>query len=70
MVSLGAIYRLLNNSGEKPDPQEKQFILAIKSLRTLNARPGESMRIDPEELREQIVASREKYKSFVDRSDH
>lgn len=70
MISLGAIYRLLNNSGEKPDPQEKQFILAINSLRTLKARPRESMSIDPEELREQVVASREQYKYFVDRSGH
>lgn len=70
MISLGDIYRLLNNPVEQADPQEKQFILAINSLRTLKAQPGESMSIDPEELREQIVASRQRCTGFVSRSGH
>jgi len=48
--------------------QEEQFILAVNSLKTLQAPLGESMKIDPEELRAQIVASRERYNEFVRRS--
>ncbi len=50
--------------------KEEQFILAINSLKTLRAPPGGCMSIDPEELREVILASREQCKDLVRRGGH
>lgn len=49
--------------------QEEQFILAANSLKTLQVPLGGCMSIDPEELRDQIVESRERYKDLVRRDD-
>lgn len=51
------------------DLQEEQFILAANSLKTLQAPLGGCMTIDPEELRDQIIESRERYKDLVRRDD-
>lgn len=48
--------------------QERQFIRSVNQLKSLSATPGGGMLIDPEELRDQIIASREAYKDFVDPS--
>lgn len=45
--------------------REREFILAANSLKTLKVTPDGGMSIDPEELREQIVASREQLKHLV-----
>lgn len=45
--------------------EERAFIKAANGLKTLQTTPRGGMRIDPEELREQILASREKYKDLV-----
>jgi len=50
--------------------EEEQFILAAKSLKTLQVPLGGCMSIDPEELRHQIIASRERYKDLVRRDGH
>ena len=47
--------------------QEEQFILAIKGLKTLQAPLGGCISIDPEEIRDQIIASREQCKDLVRR---
>lgn len=47
--------------------EEGKFILAINSLKTLRAPPGGCMSIDPEEIREVIIASREQCKDLVKR---
>lgn len=52
------------------DIQEEQFILAINSLKTLRVTPGGTMRIEVSEIRDQVLASRERYKEFVRRSGH
>lgn len=52
------------------DIQEEQFILAINSLKTLRITPEGAMRIDVSEIRDQVLASRERYKEFVRRSGH
>lgn len=70
MISLRDIYKLLSNSKENLDPAEQQFILAINSLKTLHVTPSGTMRIDVSEIRDQVLASRERYKGFVRRSDH
>ncbi|MBP0947506.1 hypothetical protein V2K54_12280 [Pseudomonas alliivorans] len=45
--------------------REREFIQAANSLKTLKVTPEGGMSIDPEELREQIVASREQLKHLV-----
>lgn len=45
--------------------EEREFIDAVNSLQTLQTNPRGGMRIDPEELREQILESRERYKDLV-----
>lgn len=45
--------------------REREFIQAANSLKTLRVTPEGGMSIDPEELREQIVASREQLKHLV-----
>jgi hypothetical protein len=47
--------------------EERKFIEAANSLKTLQVTPEGGMRIDPEELRDQIIAGRELYKQFVKR---
>lgn len=49
--------------------EEEQFILAANSLKTLQVPLGGCMSIDPEELRDQIIESRERYKDLVRRDD-
>ncbi|WP_455886943.1 hypothetical protein [Pseudomonas rustica] len=51
------------------DLQEEQFILAANRLKTLRVPLGGCMSIDPEEIRDQIIAAREQYKSLVRRVD-
>ena len=50
--------------------EEEQFILAANSLKTLQVPLGGCMSINPEELRDQIIESRERYKSLVRRDGH
>ena len=45
--------------------EEREFIKAANGLKTLQMTPRGGMRIDPEELRDQILAAREQYKSLV-----
>lgn len=47
--------------------EEREFINAVNSLQTLQTTPRGGMRIDPEELRDQILESRERYKYLVKR---
>jgi hypothetical protein len=51
------------------DLQEEQFILAANSLKTLRVTLGGCMSIEPEEIRDQIIAARERYKDLVRRDD-
>lgn len=51
------------------DIQEEQFILAANRLKTLRVPLGGCISIDPEEIRDQIIAAREQYKSLVRRDD-
>lgn len=47
--------------------EEREFIKAANRLKTLQVTPRGGMRIDPEELRDQILESRERYKGLVKR---
>lgn len=53
--------------GASSHAEERAFIEAINSLKSLQATPRGGMRIDPEELRDQILDARERYKAFVQR---
>ena len=50
---------------EREKTREREFILAANSLKTLSVTDRGGMSIDPEELRDQIVASREQLKHLV-----
>ena len=52
---------------EREKARERGFIQAANSLKTLRVTPEGGMSIDPEEIREQIIASREQLKHFVHR---
>ncbi|MNU45613.1 hypothetical protein D3C71_344580 [compost metagenome] len=45
--------------------EEREFIKAANSLKSLQVTPRGGMRIDPEEIRDQILAARELYKDLV-----
>lgn len=45
--------------------EERAFIKAANSLKTLQVTPRGGMRIDPEEFRDQILDARELYKDLV-----
>jgi len=47
--------------------REREFIQAVNSLKTLRVTKEGAMSIDPEEIREQVIASRERLKHFVQR---
>ncbi|EJB8403596.1 TPA: hypothetical protein ACXIHA_004355 [Pseudomonas aeruginosa] len=47
--------------------REREFIEAVNGLKTLRVAPGGTMSIDPEEIREQVLESRERLKHFVHR---
>jgi hypothetical protein len=48
-------------------PAERAFIKAANALQTLQVTPRGVMRIDPEEMRNQIVAARELYNDLVEK---
>ncbi len=54
---------------EREKAREREFIRAANSLKTLKVTPEGGMSIDPEELRDQIVASREQLKHLVHRAE-
>lgn len=47
--------------------EEREFIKAANRLKTLQVTPRGGMRIDPEELRDQILDARERYRYLVKR---
>ena len=76
-VSMRMILRLLSRirSTISPDrrpewekQREREFIEAVNSLKTLRVTPEGGMAIDPEEIREQVIESRERLKQFVRKS--
>ena len=45
--------------------REREFIRAANRIKTLRVTPRGGMSIDPEEIRDQIIAAREEYKHLV-----
>lgn len=61
----------LIDSDRRPElekQREREFIKAVNSLKTLRVTPEGGMAIDPEEIREQVIESRERLKHFVRKS--
>ncbi|WP_235200018.1 hypothetical protein [Pseudomonas monteilii] len=50
---------------EREKQQERDFIHAVNQLKTLRVTPSGSMSIDPEEIRDQVLKSREAYRDLV-----
>jgi hypothetical protein len=50
---------------EREKTRDREFILALNKLKTLSVTDRGGMSIDPKELRDQIVATREQLKHFV-----
>lgn len=50
---------------EREKEEEQQFIRAVNQLETLRVTPSGSMSIDPEEIRDQVLKSREAYRDLV-----
>lgn len=67
MLLLSRLWNLISpdRRPEWEKAREREFILAANSLKTLSVTDRGGMSIDPEELREQIIASREQLKHFV-----
>lgn len=51
------------SEAEKED--ERRFIQALSQLKTLRTTPGRGMAIDPEEIRDQVLQSRESYRDLI-----
>lgn len=67
MKLLDCLWNLISPDRRPPHEvkRERAFIEAANSLKTLRVTPEGGMSIDPEELREQIVTSREQLKHLV-----
>lgn len=53
-----------NRSGHE-QARERVFIAALNNLKSLRVTPDGGMSIDPDEIREQVMASRRSLKRFV-----
>ncbi|QWA31836.1 hypothetical protein KHO27_06635 [Pseudomonas sp. RC3H12] len=50
---------------EAEKEKEREFIQAVNQLKTLRTTPGGGMAIDPEEIRDQVLQSRESYRDLI-----
>jgi hypothetical protein len=53
-----------NRSGQE-QTRDRAFIAALNNLKSLRVTPDGGMSIDPDEIREQVIASRHRLKRFV-----
>ena len=53
-----------NRSGQE-QARDRAFIAALNNLKSLRVTPDGGMSIDPDEIREQVIASRLSLKRFV-----
>lgn len=54
-----------DNRSESEKDKEREFIQAINQLKTLRTTAGGGMAIDPEEIRDQVLQSREAYRDLI-----
>jgi hypothetical protein len=67
LLLLSRLWNLISpdRRSEWEKAREREFILAANSLKTLKVTPEGGMSIDPEELRDQIIAAREQLQHLV-----
>jgi hypothetical protein len=53
-----------NRSGQE-QARDRAFIAALNNLKSLRVTPDGGMSIDPDEIRDQVIASRRSLKRFV-----
>ena len=53
-----------NRSGQE-QARDRAFIAALNNLNSLRVTPDGGMSIDPDEIREQVIASRHRLKRFL-----
>lgn len=53
-----------NRSGQE-QARDRAFVAALNNLKSLRVTPDGGMSIDPDEIREQVIASRRSLKRFV-----
>lgn len=53
-----------NRSGQEQD-RDRAFIAALNNLKSLRVTPDGGMSIDPDEIREKVIANRQSLKRFV-----
>lgn len=54
-----------DNRSEYEIEKEREFIRAVNQLKTLAVHPGGRISIDPNEIRDQVLKSREEYRKFI-----
>ncbi|WP_225903928.1 hypothetical protein [Pseudomonas shirazica] len=54
-----------DNRSEAEKDKEREFIQAVNQLKTLRTTARGGMAIDPEEIRDQVLQSREAYRDLV-----
>lgn len=69
MKWFGRLVRLVcrDNRSGREQAREREFIDTLNGLKTLGVTPDGGMSIDPEEIRDRVIASRHALKHFVRR---
>ena len=67
MKWFGHLVRLVcrDNRSDREQARDRAFIAALNNLKSLRVTPDGRMSIDPDEIREQVIASRHALKRFV-----
>ncbi len=70
MKWFGRLVRLVcrDNRTGREQARDRAFIAALNNLQSLRVTPDGGMSIDPEEIRNRVIASRHALKHFVRRS--
>ncbi|CAI8874226.1 transposase [Pseudomonas jessenii] len=54
-----------DNRSSQEQARDRAFIAALNNLKSLRVTPEGGMSIDPDEIREKVIASRQSLKRFV-----
>jgi hypothetical protein len=70
MKWFGRLVRLAcrDNRSGREQAEDRAFIVALNNLQSLRVTPNGGMSIDPEEIRNRVIASRHALKHLVQRS--
>lgn len=67
MKWFGHLVRLVcrDNRSGREQARDRAFIAALNNLKSLRVTPDGGMSIDPDEIREKVIANRQSLKRFV-----